>query len=75
LGAIPSANESGLDLVKDSLAVGTDQSELVAKFLYLAVERIQAVSPAAMQQDQWQPFAFIAIEDLYRTNAGNKRGR
>jgi hypothetical protein len=56
-------------------AIGTDHPDARAKFLYLAIERIQGVSPAAMQQDERRPCAFIAIVDLYRTNAGNKWGR
>jgi hypothetical protein len=56
-------------------AIGTYNSEAVPKFLYLTVERIQAVAPAAMEQEERQPITFIAIVDLYRTNAGNKWGR
>jgi hypothetical protein len=56
-------------------AIGTYYSEAVPKFLYLTVERIQAVAPAAMQQEERQPITFIAKVDLYRANAGNKWGR
>jgi hypothetical protein len=56
-------------------AIGTDNPEAVAQVPYLTIEGIQAVAPTAMQQDERQPITFIAIVDLYQTNAGNKWGR
>jgi hypothetical protein len=55
-----------------ALAIGTDNPEAVAQVHYLTIEGIQAVAPAAMQQEQRQPITFIAIVDLYRTEGGNK---
>jgi len=56
-------------------AVRTDHPEIVAKLFDLAIEGIQAVSPAAMQQDYRRAFAFVAIINFYRTNTGNKQRR
>jgi hypothetical protein len=47
----------------------------VAKFFQLTIERIKSVAPAAVQQDERDAFALVAIVDLDRANAGNKRRR
>jgi hypothetical protein len=52
-------------------AIRADNPEVMAQVLSLTIEGIQAVAPAAMQQDERQPFTFIAIVNLYRTGGGN----
>src|ERR1044072_449573 len=71
--------EVGRKIVDDSrrcavaAAIRTNNSEVTAQLLDLAVEGIQTVAPTAVQQNQRRSLAVVSVVNVYRTNTGRQR--